>query len=169
VLWFGLAALVLVSDQATKLFAERALMVHTPVEVAPVVSFTLTYNPGIAFSFLGDAGGGQRWLLTGIGIVAVVLVARWLWHLTGAFERALPAALSLVLGGAGGNVVDRVRIGAVVDFIDLHWRQYHWYVFNLADAAITVGAALLVWSSFFGRGLGGSSVSGRRDEQETDR
>ncbi len=148
--WFVLAAVLVVLDQGTKFIAVNALEPGRPVSVLPFLSLLLTYNPGAAFSFLADASGWQRWFFIAIAVAASALISYLLFRHRG--EPLLCLALSLVLGGAVGNLVDRVSSGMVVDFVLLHWRQYHWPAFNLADSCITVGAALLIWDSLRGAG-----------------
>lgn len=147
--WVWLSVLVVVLDQATKHYFEATFNLYQRVEVIPgYFSWTLAYNTGAAFSFLADHGGWQRWLFAVIAIgVSVVLVA-WLKRLK-PNETWLAVALALVLGGAIGNLYDRVVLGHVVDFILVHW-QNRWYfpAFNIADSAITVGAVMLALDMF---------------------
>jgi signal peptidase II len=144
--WFLLAAVLVGLDQLTKFVVVRTLTFATPVEVLPFFSLYLTYNPGAAFSFLATASGWQRWFFVAVAVAASALISYLLLkHRRNAF---LCLALALVLGGAVGNLIDRLLFGAVVDFVLLHWRQYHWPAFNLADSCITVGAGLLIWDSF---------------------
>jgi signal peptidase II len=140
--WLLLAALVLVVDQLTKIVIERRFDYG---DVQPVTSFfnlVLTYNKGAAFSFLAGAGGWQRHFFTIVGLGAsafiVYLLAR---HGT---QKLFSTALALIMGGALGNVIDRVAYGHVIDFLDFHWRGWHWPAFNVADSAIVLGAVLLV-------------------------
>ncbi|AGA31882.1 Lipoprotein signal peptidase [Thioalkalivibrio nitratireducens DSM 14787] len=144
-LWPGLAvaATVFVLDQITKFWAERVLTLYAPIEVTGFFNLTLVYNPGAAFSFLSAAGGWQRWLLSGIALGVGVLIVVWLRRLP---RQAwlMMASLGLILGGALGNLVDRLRLGMVVDFLDFHYAGLHWPAFNVADAAITVGAISLI-------------------------
>lgn len=141
--WFGLAAVVVVLDQLTKWWALAGLVPHQPVEILPFFNLTLVFNRGAAFSFLAGAGGWQKWFFIGLALVISVALAVWLvrsaWR-----QRWLAGALALVLGGAIGNVIDRVRFGVVVDFLDFHAAGWHWPAFNVADSAITVGAVLLL-------------------------
>ena len=148
--WFVGAAVVFVVDQATKLWALAALELHRPVEVLPFFNLTLLHNTGAAFSLLADAGGWQRWLFTLLAIAIAVVVAVWLARIADR-ERWTALALTLILGGAIGNVIDRLRFGYVVDFLDFHAAGWHWPAFNIADAAITVGAVLLIGLSLLGR------------------
>jgi len=145
--WLGLSAVVIGLDQLTKQIASRMLDLHLPVPVMPSLNLTLTHNKGAAFSFLSDAGGWQRWFLAGLTLVVASIIVIWLWRLKPG-QRWLACALALVLGGALGNLWDRVMIGAVVDFIDVYYQNWHWPAFNLADSAICVGAVMLVVSTF---------------------
>ncbi|WP_018876656.1 MULTISPECIES: signal peptidase II [unclassified Thioalkalivibrio] len=142
-----IAAAIVVADQVTKIWAEHALTLFAPVEVTSFFNLSLVYNPGAAFSFLAGAGDWGRWLLTGIAVVIGLLIIGWLARLP---RRAWwsVTALGLVLGGAVGNLIDRVRYGAVVDFLDFHWAGYHWPAFNVADMAIVVGAITLIVATF---------------------
>ncbi|VFN00310.1 MAG: signal peptidase II Aspartic peptidase. MEROPS family A08 [Candidatus Kentron sp. G] len=140
--WLAWAALIVILDQGTKYLASTLLTPHVPVAILPFLSFTLTYNPGAAFSFLSDAGGWQRWLFAGLSAGVSIVLIGWLRAIPRG-RLLLPAALTLVLGGALGNLWDRLMQGAVVDFIDLHYRGWHFPTFNVADSAITVGAFLL--------------------------
>ncbi len=134
---------VVAADQLSKRLAEAFLEHGRPVELLSWFNLTLAYNRGAAFSFLSDASGWQRWFFVGVGLVAVVVIGVWLRRL-GPQERLTAAGLSLVLGGAVGNLIDRLWLGHVVDFIDWHYGGWHWPAFNLADSAITVGVALLL-------------------------
>ena len=146
--WIWLSILVVALDQATKALAETYLAPYRPVEVLPLFNLTLMYNTGAAFSFLADAGGWQRWFFVFLSTVISIALYRWLRTLP-AYEKATAIALALVLGGAVGNLIDRLATGRVVDFIDVYWGRYHWPAFNIADAAITLGVVLLIYLSFF--------------------
>jgi len=142
--WLMLAIAVVLLDQASKFVALSYLDLLRPVPILPIFDFMLTYNTGAAFSFLSNAGGWQRWLFVALAIAVSGFLLCWLWTLQSS-ERWLPLALSLVLGGAVGNLIDRLlRDGKVVDFLYFHYRDFHFPAFNLADSAITVGAVLLV-------------------------
>ncbi|MBD3648547.1 MAG: lipoprotein signal peptidase [Pseudomonadales bacterium] len=117
------------------------------MEILPVFRFTLLHNSGAAFSFLSDAGGWQRWLLAGISVVVSAVIAVWLAKVDGR-NRVLAWALALILGGALGNLVDRVMLGYVVDFIVVHYQDYYFPAFNIADSAISIGAGLLILDMF---------------------
>ncbi len=143
--WLALSALIVALDQATKFVATQRLAANTVVEVAPFFNLVLIYNPGAAFSFLSDAAGWQRGLFIAIALIASV----WIVYLLRKYphQRLFALALSLVLAGAVGNVIDRILLGVVVDFLDFHALGYHWPAFNVADAAISCGAVLLVWDA----------------------
>ncbi|RUM94651.1 MAG: signal peptidase II [Thiothrix sp.] len=148
--WLWLSGLVIMLDQATKLAADRLLTFHSPVTVIPnFFNFTLAYNEGAAFSFLSDVGGWQRWFFTVLAVVVSVVLIFWIKNLSRQ-ERWTAAALSLILGGAIGNVIDRVLYGHVIDFIQWYYHSFYWPSFNIADSAISVGAAILIFQTLFG-------------------
>ena len=140
----GLAAFIAVIDQFVKWYVVGPLNLRVVrnIELLPFFDLTLLHNTGAAFSFLADGGGAQRWLFTGIAAAAAVLILRWLY--THPTERLLCAALASILGGALGNAIDRLLHGHVVDFLLFYWRDWYFPAFNLADVAITCGAALLI-------------------------
>ncbi len=146
---YFVAALVIVIDQVTKVWVDNSLALGQQIPVTPMFNITLWYNEGASFSFLSDAGGWQRWLFTGISSVVSVVLVVWLFRLTKA-EKALTWAIALILGGAVGNLIDRVLYGHVVDFIQWYYDKWYFPTFNVADAAISVGAVLLLISTFFG-------------------
>ena len=146
---FGLliAALVLAADQATKWWALAALApVGGAVEVTPFFNLVLVWNRGVSFGMLGGLAEYGPWLLSGLALAIVAFLLTWLRR---ASDPLVAGALGLVIGGALGNVIDRVRFGAVVDFLDFHYAGYHWPAFNVADSAICVGAGLLLLSGLF--------------------
>ena len=149
-LWLGLSALVIALDQLSKLWILSAFKFGQSVAVTSFFNLVLVYNSGAAFSFLSDAGGWQRWFF----VVLALAISVWLALLIRAHgaERLLPLAAALVLGGALGNVIDRVLYGAVIDFLDVHAVGYHWPAFNVADSAISLGVALLIWQQLFHAG-----------------
>ena len=150
--WLGflLAAVVIWVDQYTKALASAELQYRVPVEVTSWFDLMLAHNTGAAFSFLASAGGWQRWFLAGVALAVSLVVAVWLTRLKRS-ELMLGIALGLVLGGGLGNLIDRVSLGYVVDFISWHYNDWYWPAFNIADSAICVGAVLLVWDSFFAK------------------
>jgi signal peptidase II len=147
--WLWLSLGVILIDQASKQIAEAQLSLHEPVNFIPYFDWYLTYNTGAAFSLLADAGGWQRWLFTIIAIVVSAVIVQWIRKLPP--EDSLTAlSLALILGGAIGNLIDRILLGHVIDYIQVWLGSYPFPAFNIADAAISVGAALLILSSFFG-------------------
>ena len=140
---------MIISDQATKQIAEAQLTAHQAVNVMPYFDWYLTYNTGAAFSLLADAGGWQRWFFTIIAIVVSGVIVQWIRKLP-SDEILTAISLSLILGGAIGNLIDRILLGHVVDFIQVWLGSFAFPAFNIADAAISVGAVLLILSSFLG-------------------
>lgn len=147
--WLWLSLIVVLLDQATKWLAMGALEPLQVIELVPNLNLTLTFNEGAAFSFLSEAGGWQRWMFAAVAAsVSVVLVA-WLLRLK-PHERTLAVALSLIVGGAVGNLIDRVALGHVIDFIQVYvpflpFEMFNpWPAFNVADSAITLGVAILL-------------------------
>ena len=147
--WLGLALAIIVLDQLTKWWVSATLDYQEAIPVLPFFSLVRVHNTGAAFSFLADAGGWQRWFFIAVGVVATVIIVRLLKR--HAREPRLAFSLALVLGGALGNVIDRAVLGHVVDFLHIHYQGFSWPVFNVADSAISVGAALLIWDSLFGK------------------
>lgn len=148
--WLALAASVMLLDQVSKAWVLGSLRLMESLAVTAFFNLVLVFNPGASFSFLAGAGGWQKWffvvLALGISAWLAVMIRR---H---AAERLLPAALALILGGALGNVIDRLRFDAVVDFLDFHAAGHHWPAFNVADSAISVGVALMLLHQFrFGK------------------
>jgi len=144
--WLTLAALIVVADQVTKYAVVQYFATSPAVAVTTFFNLVLVYNPGAAFSFLSDAAGWQRGLFIALAFAA----SAWIVYLLYQFphQRLFALALSLVLAGAVGNVIDRILFGAVVDFLDFHAFGWHWPAFNVADSAITCGAVLLVLDAF---------------------
>ncbi|MDJ0834565.1 MAG: signal peptidase II [Gammaproteobacteria bacterium] len=142
-LWISVA--VIIADQATKWIANTQLDYHMPVPVIPYLEWYLSYNPGAAFSFLANADGWQRWFFTAIAIVVSAVLLVWIKNLK-AEEKVTAIALSLILGGAIGNLIDRLLLGHVIDFIQVWLGSYPWPAFNVADSAIFVGAVMLILS-----------------------
>ena len=146
--WIWLSALTVVLDQLTKKIAEAELLLHKPVAIFPSFNFTLMYNKGAAFSFLSEAGGWQRIFFVALSTIISIFLFFWLKQISSDDKqknnRLLQIAIALILGGAIGNLIDRAMTGAVVDFIQLYYSTYYFPAFNIADSAITVGAALLI-------------------------
>jgi signal peptidase II len=144
-LW--ISALVLVFDQISKYIANTSMSLYQTIEVMPYFNFTLAYNYGAAFSFLADAGGWQRWFFTGLAGIFSVVIFVWITRLKSS-AKLEAISLSLILGGAVGNLIDRLIFGYVIDFLDVYYQSYHWPAFNIADSAICIGAVLLILDSF---------------------
>lgn len=142
--YMAIAIITLLLDQASKWLALSQLQLGVPEPVLPFLNWLLLFNPGAAFSFLAQSSGWQRWFFTILGLLACAYIVYLLRNHQE--ERLLCVALSLILGGAAGNVLDRLMYGAVVDFIDLHYANWHWPAFNVADSAICVGAGLIIAS-----------------------
>jgi len=141
--WLGVALIVILFDQLSKIAVARVFTYGEPHALTPFFNLFLIYNRGAAFSFLATAGGWQRWGFTALGVVAAIVICYLLKrHGT---QRLFCTALALIMGGAIGNVIDRQVHGHVVDFIQWHVAGYYWPAFNVADSAITVGAILLFW------------------------
>jgi signal peptidase II len=145
--WLWLSMVIVAIDQLTKWIATSAMTLHERVPVLPFFDWTLTYNRGVAFSLFNDGQGWQRYGLSAFAVIVAAGFTWWMAHLP-RHERANAAALALVVGGAIGNVIDRLRLGHVVDFVLLYWRDWSWPAFNVADSAIVVGAVLLVVAGF---------------------
>lgn len=147
--WLGLAALIIAVDHLTKWWISSSLDYQQAIPLLSYFSIVRVHNYGAAFSFLADAGGWQRWFFIAVGAVATVIIVQLLRKHAQDFRMAF--ALALVLGGALGNVIDRVVLGYVVDFLYFHYRDFAWPAFNVADSAISVGAAILIWDSLFSK------------------
>jgi signal peptidase II len=144
--YFLLAIFVIIIDQVSKLAIEANFSFQEFIPVTPFFNIGLTYNPGAAFSFLADHDGWQRWFFTVLSLVASIFII----VIMRKYRSQSPFCLGLafVLGGAVGNLIDRVRIGKVVDFLDFYYQTYHWPAFNIADSAIFIGVAILLWDEF---------------------
>jgi signal peptidase II len=136
------AAALAALDQATKAIVAAALPLHARVEVTPWFNLVHVLNPGAAFSFLADASGWQRYFLSAIGLTVSAILLWMLWR--GVKNRLEAVAYAGLIGGALGNVIDRLRLGAVVDYLDFYWQDWHWPAFNLADILVVGGAGLLI-------------------------
>jgi signal peptidase II len=144
--WLALSAAVAILDLATKAWVSAAFTTGDVHRVTPFLNLVLWHNAGAAFSFLAGAGGWQRWFFVGV-TMAVSAALLWMLRRNSA-NLLLCAALAMVLGGAAGNLYDRITLGHVVDFIQLHAAGYYWPAFNVADSAITIGVALMLWDGF---------------------
>ena len=144
--WLILAAVIILLDQITKLWVSQSFMYGESMAVTNFFNLVLVHNSGAAFSFLSTAGGWQRWLFTAIAAIASAWI---IWLLKKhQHETLFCLALTLILGGALGNLIDRIFYGYVIDFIDVYWTTYHFPAFNVADSAVTCGAGMLLWESF---------------------
>ena len=148
-LWLLLAAVVTIADQVTKWMIIENVELYEKISVTPWFNITHQHNPGAAFSFLADAGGWQRWFFTALATVVSIVIAVWLWTLRNAGQLTLAIGLAFVLGGAVGNLIDRVQLGYVIDFIQVLINGWSFPSFNVADAALTVGAGLLIIDALF--------------------
>ncbi len=145
--WLWLSVLAVALDQASKLMIIASMKLYESIALLPGFNLVHVRNTGAAFSFLSDAGGWQRWFFAGLALIISVVLTVWLARLKNN-EVLLAIALSLVLGGAIGNLIDRVAYGYVVDFLDVYYQSWHWPAFNVADSAITLGVALMLLESF---------------------
>ena len=146
--WLLLSIIIIVIDQVTKLYFNQHLQLGESISLLPVLHWTLAYNYGAAFSFLHDAGGWQRWFFAGIAVVVSLGLTIWLIKLE-KNAKFLAFAIALLLGGAMGNLYDRMAYGYVIDFIHVFYQTWHFPIFNFADCAITVGAIMLMIDSLF--------------------
>lgn len=145
--WMWFALVVIVLDQLTKFWIERNMVLGESIYVLPVFDIVRAHNLGAAFSFLDNAGGWQRWLFSGLAVGVSIGLVIWLRRLTLATQGVLVAGITLVLGGAIGNLIDRIELGYVVDFIHVHWGASSFPAFNVADTAISIGAGLVILDS----------------------
>ena len=143
----SIAAFILTLDLASKYWVESALEFGQIIPLTSFFNLVLTYNPGAAFSFLADHNGWQKWLFTLLAIGASIFLVM---QIRANHEKTLQnIGFAMIAGGALGNMIDRVRIGMVVDFLDFHWQDVHWPAFNIADSAIFIGVVLVIWQEFF--------------------
>jgi signal peptidase II len=144
-LWITLAVIVL--DQGTKLWVVNTMELYESINVLPVFDIYRTFNPGAAWSMFADAGGAQRWVFSVLAVAVSIGLVVWLRRLALSTHAMLISGLTLILGGAIGNVIDRIRLGHVIDFVLVYWNTARFPAFNVADAAITIGAALVILDS----------------------
>lgn len=145
--WLWLTSAVMVLDQISKHLIAAHMRLYDTIVILPVFNISLLHNNGAAFSFLAGASGWQRWFFVALALVVAILIVYWLWRMPAKGDRSLAAGLALVAGGALGNVVDRLVHGYVIDFVQVHYHGWYFPAFNVADSAITVGAALLLLDS----------------------
>jgi len=145
--WLWLSLLVIGLDQASKLWVVSNFSLYESISLLPSVNFTYVHNTGAAFSFLSTAGGWQRWFFVAIALLATIVLTVWLSKLKPT-ERWMAVTLSLILGGAVGNLIDRIAYSYVIDFIDVYYQSWHWPVFNIADCAISVGVMMMLIDIF---------------------
>lgn len=162
-MWYRLALVVIILDQLAKRVVTLQLDYGVPVEILPVFDLTLQHNTGAAFSFLHDAGGWQRWFFAGIAAAVSVAIAVWMYRLR-RDQRLLLSGLALILGGAIGNLIDRIRFGYVIDFLAVHWNEHYFPAFNIADSAITIGAGFLLLDMFLNPHHHKASAQGKTNE-----
>jgi len=145
--WLSLTAVVVIVDQITKHWVESMFQLQERVSVLPFFDITLAYNRGAAFSFLADAGGWQRWFFAAIAVGVSIGIIIWMLRLK-SHEKGLAIALALILGGALGNLIDRLMLGHVVDFLLFYWNGNYFPAFNVADSAISLGAVIILYDAF---------------------
>jgi signal peptidase II len=162
--WLWISFLVIVVDQLSKFWIERHMQLGDRFDVLPILDIVRAHNTGAAFSFLATAGGWQRWMFSAVAVGVSLLLLFWLRSLTLATHKLLATGLALILGGAIGNVIDRFEHGYVVDFVHAHWGDAYFAAFNVADAAISVGAACVVLDALLewlrGRAAGAPKAGG---------
>ncbi len=145
---YGIVVVVVILDQITKIWADRSLALYEQIQITGFFNITKAYNYGAAFSFLDNEGGWQRWFFTAISFIVSVVLCIWLYRMT-VREKWLSISISLILGGAIGNLIDRAWYGYVVDFIQVHWNGSYFPSFNIADAAISCGTIVLLLLTLF--------------------
>ncbi|MFK8080245.1 MAG: signal peptidase II [Granulosicoccus sp.] len=157
VIRYSIVVVIVILDQITKIWADRALEMYQQVYVTSFFNITKAYNYGAAFSFLDTPGGWQRWFFTGISLIVSIVLCVWLYRMSRA-EKWLSLSIALILSGAIGNLIDRMWYGYVVDFIQVHWNESYFPSFNIADAAISCGTVLLLILTFFEKNDDGSKA-----------
>jgi len=145
--WLGLSIIVLVLDQFSKIEVDSSMDLYQSIKILPYFNLTYVRNTGAAFSFLSDAGGWQRWFFAIMAVIISAILSIWLYRLE-KHETLLASALALILGGAIGNLIDRLVYGYVIDFLDVYYQAWHWPAFNIADIAISTGIFLMVLETF---------------------
>jgi signal peptidase II len=165
--WLWVSLLVLGLDQFTKQLIEAHFSLFKSISLLPFLNFTLAYNQGAAFNFLSDQGGWQRGFFIAVALVVTLVLVGWLRRL-GRGEWRTALSLSLVIGGAVGNLIDRLIHGYVIDFIDVYYGNWHWPAFNVADSAICVGVALLLLDAVFGKSTTSNNQSLSQNRGDSD-
>lgn len=145
--WLWLSLLALILDQWSKIAINSSMRLYESIEIIPFFNLTYVHNTGAAFSFLSEAGGWQRWFFAAMALIISTVLAIWLYRLK-KHETLLAVALALVLGGAIGNLIDRLAYGYVIDFLDVYYQDWHFPAFNIADSAISLGVFLMLLESF---------------------
>lgn len=145
--WLWLSLLALVLDQWSKIAIDSSMELYQSISISPFFNLTYVHNTGAAFSFLSEAGGWQRWFFAGMAFIISIVLTVWLYKLK-KHETLMAVALALVLGGAVGNLIDRLAYGYVIDFLDVYYNNWHWPAFNIADSAISLGVFLMILESF---------------------
>ena len=148
--WLWIAFFVIALDQITKLMVANSMQLYQSMQLLNFFNLTYVHNTGAAFSFLSEGGGWQRWFFAGLAIVMSAVMTLWLGQLK-ENQTLLAVSLSLILGGAIGNLIDRLAYGYVIDFLDLYYHSWHWPAFNIADSGITIGVGLMLIDSFFSK------------------
>lgn len=147
--WLWLSLIVVIADQVSKALISAQLHPFDSIKVLPVFNIVLLHNTGAAFSFLANQPGWQRWFFIALALAITAGIVIWMSRLSSRRDRWIPGGLALVAGGAIGNVIDRIWHGYVIDFIQVHYQQWYYPAFNVADSAITVGAVILVLDGLF--------------------
>ena len=147
-MFFLISLLVIILDQASKSAATHHLVLYQPFAIMPMLNFTLAYNTGAAFSFLNSTGAWHHWFFMGFSFLVSLVLIVWISRLSNHTERLQLIALSLILPGAVANLIDRISLGYVIDFIQIYYKHYYWPIFNIADSAITVGTVLLAFDLY---------------------
>ncbi len=145
--WLWLSVIALILDQWSKIAVDSSMRLYESIALFPGFNLTYVHNTGAAFSLLSEAGGWQRWFFAALALIISVVLIVWLYRLKN-HETLLAIALALVLGGAIGNLIDRLAYGYVIDFLDVYYQSWHWPAFNIADSAISVGVFLMLLESF---------------------
>ncbi len=145
-IWLWISVIIIILDQSSKLWITQIISLHQSIPILPSFNFTLLHNEGAAFSFLAQAGGWQRWFFIILTTVITTILLVWLYNLERQ-QRLVMFSLTLIIGGALGNLIDRVLYGYVIDFIDIYYQQWHWPTFNIADSAISIGVTLLLFDT----------------------